>query len=391
MDEKKCSVKLFVGGIQPTCQERDLRIALKDFLSHITSIDIKMKNGYLNRGYAFIFVDNHAVADQMVKQKIQIGERVLQIQDTNKNSQEKEEYKLKRLYLKNIPAATCDKELNGFFQRFGDIRSSYIIKDLNGNTKDYGFIDFEHVQDVDRCLDFLRNKPLVLRGQKIRVRRFIKVEDKKSQAGHQTSDTYQSFRSNAHVEDRYVPFNSNSEVSGAKSAGNRLKKQDSISSTYGSHDDTLTADYFSGFTRVTEPSPAACRRLDSQPVWSPGISKFATLAPSQVTNPKNGPIRSNYQPTLNQTVPTSDLHGRSSCWADVSSGQQSFEEQDENNLDSRTSQQVALCSKFAGEELDSSRRESAFSKHSASIDWNHRPENIQFKVGGSSPAVRDSR
>lgn len=172
-------VKLFVGGIQPTCKEQDIRTALSDYCDYILKVDIKMKNAFLNRGYAFIFVTNEAIADKMTKMKFKLGDRILQIQNINKNSKEKEEYKLKRLYLKNLPPQTMDHELFQYFEPYGEIRSSYIIKDRFGQFRDYGFIDFERVEDVDNCLEALKKNPLVIKGQKIKVRRFIKLEDKK--------------------------------------------------------------------------------------------------------------------------------------------------------------------------------------------------------------------
>ena len=138
--------KLFVGGIQPTCREAELRSALSAYSEFIAKIDIKMKTNYLNRGYAFIFISQAAVAEKMTKMKFRLGDRMLQVQNINRNSKEKEEYKLKRLYLKNLPPNTTDRELYQCFQRYGEIRSSYIIKDRFGNFRDYGFIDFERVE-----------------------------------------------------------------------------------------------------------------------------------------------------------------------------------------------------------------------------------------------------
>ena len=170
--------KLFVGGIQPTCKESDIRQSLSVYSQDILKVDIKMKNNFLNRGYAFIFVSSPKVADRMTKMKFKLKDRILQIQNVNKNSSEKEEYKMKRLYLKNLPPKTSDSELLKFFERFGEVRSSYIIKDRLGQNRDYGFIDFEHVEDVDTCLEALKKSSFVLRGNKIKVRRFIKLDEK---------------------------------------------------------------------------------------------------------------------------------------------------------------------------------------------------------------------
>ena len=169
-------IKLFVGGIQPTCTEQDLKNSLSAYYEFISKIDIKMKNSYLNRGYAFIFVKNRSAAENMVKTKFRLGDRILQIQNINKNNKEKEEYKLKRLYLKNLPFNTSDIELYQCFLNYGQIRSSYIIKDRYGYNRDYGFIDFERVEDVDYCLDEFARRPLIIRGNRIKVRRFIKLD-----------------------------------------------------------------------------------------------------------------------------------------------------------------------------------------------------------------------
>lgn len=391
MDPTKCSVKLFVGGIQPTCQEKDLKVALKEFVGHIRSIDIKMKNSYLNRGYAFIFVDNEATAEAMIKRKIRIGERVLQVQDTNKNSQEKEEYKLKRLYLKNIPPATCDKELSGFFEKFGEIRSSYIIKDLNGYTKDYGFIDFQRVEDVDTCLEHLKWKPLVVRGQKIRVRRFIKVEDKKSQGSSKHTESFCSFKMKSTSETPYRSSTSKMEHGKAPAGNTYIRKQQSSGSSVESHEDPQTSDCTSRLAHEYEPNSIVSAPEEFHSVW---ITNQAAGGLIEGQEQKNcfieqkhdhrsvGGVFAKRQNALQQSQCALQPH---SDW--VYGLERGPEFPTVNQRQQQLLKNSALCSKFAKEGVAPYKRVSNFSKHSSNIDWNHRLENIQFKVGGASPSV----
>ena len=51
---------------------------------------------------------------------------------------------MKKLFIGNLPASTCEKDLETLFSEFGTVRSSKLITDVfSGQCKGFGFVEME--------------------------------------------------------------------------------------------------------------------------------------------------------------------------------------------------------------------------------------------------------
>lgn len=64
----------------------------------------------------------------------------------------------KKLYCGNLSYGTSSADLEGLFSQFGVIRSADVIIDRDtGQSKGFGFVEFERDQDAQSAIDALNN------------------------------------------------------------------------------------------------------------------------------------------------------------------------------------------------------------------------------------------
>lgn len=73
---------------------------------------------------------------------------------------------MKRIYAGNLSFSTTEENLENEFGKFGNVLSVRIIKDFNGASKGFGFIEMED-EDAEKAIKNMNGK--ILDGRKIRV------------------------------------------------------------------------------------------------------------------------------------------------------------------------------------------------------------------------------
>jgi polyadenylate-binding protein len=58
----------------------------------------------------------------------------------------------KNLYIKNLEGSITSKALRDKFSQFGQVASAIVMEDEHGNSKGFGFVSFEQIQDAGRAL-----------------------------------------------------------------------------------------------------------------------------------------------------------------------------------------------------------------------------------------------
>ena len=59
------------------------------------------------------------------------------------------------LYVKNLKAHVTEDDLKEKFSNFGKVTSSAIMREDHGNSKKFGFVNFESPEDADKALKAL--------------------------------------------------------------------------------------------------------------------------------------------------------------------------------------------------------------------------------------------
>ena len=69
-----------------------------------------------------------------------------------------EKSKFTNVFVKNLSESTTEDELNGIFGEFGPITSVVVMRDADGKSKCFGFINFENADDAGRAVESLNGK-----------------------------------------------------------------------------------------------------------------------------------------------------------------------------------------------------------------------------------------
>ncbi|BGP57241.1 hypothetical protein JCM8202_002083 [Rhodotorula sphaerocarpa] len=73
------------------------------------------------------------------------------------------------LYVKNVPLEVTEEEFRGLFEPFGKVTSAVVAKDSEGNSKGFGFVNYEKHEDAAKAVDSLHDKDY--KGQNLYVAR----------------------------------------------------------------------------------------------------------------------------------------------------------------------------------------------------------------------------
>ena len=66
--------------------------------------------------------------------------------------------KFNNVYVKNIADSTTDDEFRKCFEAFGPISSAVIMRDGDGKSKGFGFVNFDNVDDAAKAVESLNGK-----------------------------------------------------------------------------------------------------------------------------------------------------------------------------------------------------------------------------------------
>lgn len=151
MTSSRNSIKLFVGGLPPTLTCAELAEVFAPHSKKMT-IDLKMDpDQQLNRGFAFLYLNDQQLVDEITKRNYNVKNRLIQVQvsrATTKNFRPEG----CRIFCRGIPSGTSDFELTEFFQNFSGCRCAYAIRDTTGENKGFGFVELHSESETQILL-----------------------------------------------------------------------------------------------------------------------------------------------------------------------------------------------------------------------------------------------
>ncbi|XP_010519297.1 PREDICTED: polyadenylate-binding protein 8-like [Tarenaya hassleriana] len=116
-----------------------------------------------SKGYGFVQYDNEESAQKAIEQlngmllndkQVYVGPFVHRQQ--RESSVEKA--KFTNVYVKNISESMTDEELSKIFVEFGPITSCVIMRDGEGKSKGFGFVNFENPDDAAKAVEALNGR-----------------------------------------------------------------------------------------------------------------------------------------------------------------------------------------------------------------------------------------
>lgn len=174
MSSSRNSIKLFVGGLPPTLTCAELAEVFAPHSKKMT-IDLKMDpEQKLNRGFAFLYLNDQQLVDEITKRNYNVKNRYIQVQvsrATTKNFRPEGS----RIFCRGIPSGTSDLELTEFFQQFSGCRCAYAIRDSSGDNKGFGFVELNSEHETQTLLSM---KFVEFKGSSLSLESFQKSKTK---------------------------------------------------------------------------------------------------------------------------------------------------------------------------------------------------------------------
>lgn len=140
--------------------------ALYDIFSpfgNIISSKVETDSSGQSKGYGFVHYDNEEAARNATEhlngvplhgKKLYVGPFV------SKQDREMSVDKMKftNVFVKNISELTTEEDLKSAFGEFGSINSVAVMRDEAGNSKCFGFVNFENADDAAKSVEVLNGR-----------------------------------------------------------------------------------------------------------------------------------------------------------------------------------------------------------------------------------------
>jgi polyadenylate-binding protein len=168
---------IFIKNLDPSIDNKALHDTFSAF-GNILSCKVAM-DGEVSRGYGFVHYETLDQAEEAIKavngmllndRQVFVGLHVPKKERESKIEEMKA--KFTNIYIKNLDAAVSEEELREMFAKFGTITSCRLAVDEQGQSKEFGFINYENHEDAAKAVDAMNEtevngKPLYVgRAQK---------------------------------------------------------------------------------------------------------------------------------------------------------------------------------------------------------------------------------
>ncbi|KAF5747013.1 polyadenylate-binding protein 2-like [Tripterygium wilfordii] len=191
---------IFIKNLDKAIDHKALHDTFSSF-GTILSCKIATDSSGQSKGYGFVQFENEVSAQTAIDKlngMLLNDKQVYVGQFLRKQERESSLSKLKfnNVYVKNLCESTADEDLKKFFGEYGPITSAVVMKDRDGKSKCFGFVNFENADDAAKSVEALNGKKFddkewyVGKAQK-KNEREMELKGKFEQSVKVTVDKYQ--------------------------------------------------------------------------------------------------------------------------------------------------------------------------------------------------------
>jgi len=174
---------IFIKNLDKKIDHKSLYDTFSQF-GHILSCKIELDEQNESKGYGYIQFQTQEAADRAMEKvngkmlngkKVYVGAFVPRKERIAENSQKK----FTNVFIKNLDEMVDDDELRELFTPFGIIKSFIVMKDGEGKSKGFGFVNFETAEDAEKAVIGLHEKEI--NGKNVFVGRAQKKSERESE------------------------------------------------------------------------------------------------------------------------------------------------------------------------------------------------------------------
>lgn len=159
---KSGTANIFIKNLDKSIDNKALHDTFSSF-GNILSCKIATDGNGQSKGYGFVQFDNEDSA-QVAIDKLNgmlINDKQVYVGNFLRK-QEREtamsRTKFNNVYVKNLSEVTTDEDLKKTFGEYGAITSAVVMRDADGKSKCFGFVNFENADDAAEAVDALNGK-----------------------------------------------------------------------------------------------------------------------------------------------------------------------------------------------------------------------------------------
>ena len=160
--------RLFIGKVNKNVSKVEIEeeLALIAQVSNIVVVKDKTKSS----NYIFFEVTALQEAQKFLSKPVVFRGKEHYIQVSHKSQVEDSNLNTHRAFISNIPVLMSDEDLKHFFeQRFGKVEACFSVKNENGLSLGYGFVDFK---DRSKYQEVIQMKKLDYKGKWMIIKGF---------------------------------------------------------------------------------------------------------------------------------------------------------------------------------------------------------------------------
>ncbi|XP_068647434.1 polyadenylate-binding protein 2-like [Aristolochia californica] len=153
---------VFIKNLDPTIDNKALHDTFAAF-GTVLSCKVATDNNGQSKGYGFVQFDQEEAAEHAIKQlngmlindkQVYVGLFVRRQERERANGSPK----FTNVYVKNLSETTTDEDLQKSFGYYGPITSAVVMRDAHGNSRGFGFVNFENPEDAASAVENLNGK-----------------------------------------------------------------------------------------------------------------------------------------------------------------------------------------------------------------------------------------
>jgi len=155
---------IFIKNLDKKIDHKSLFDTFEQF-GHILSCKIELDETNESKGYGYIQFQTQEAAERAIEKvngkmlngkKVFVGAFVPRKERMAENSTKK----YTNVFIKNLDENLDDEKLRQLFAPFGIIKSAVIMKDEQGKSKGFGFVNFENPEDAEKAVAELHEKDI---------------------------------------------------------------------------------------------------------------------------------------------------------------------------------------------------------------------------------------
>ncbi|GMY06077.1 polyadenylate-binding protein 8-like [Fagus crenata] len=191
---------IFIKNLDKAIDHKALHETFSAF-GNILSCKVATDSSGQSKGYGFVQFDNEEAAQKAIEKlngmllndkQVFVGP-FLRKQEREGSS---DKTKFNNVFIKNISELTTEEDLNKIFGEFGPLTSVVVMRDADGKSKCFGFINFENADDAARSVEALNGRKVddkewyVGKAQK-KSEREVELKSRFEQSMKEAADKYQ--------------------------------------------------------------------------------------------------------------------------------------------------------------------------------------------------------